>query len=1343
MLGRYQGTAGPVTASGRVAATGATTQRGAGGLLAFALGLVAFLVALLTVPATSQAASIYQYTGAFGGACGVAGQPSCPSDGLFRQDPLPQRMAVHQESGKLFVADPGSNRVQVFTPNANGGDYAYSISTPAPQAVAFDPVSSDLYVVNRAVSPNPGRVTKFNPDDPSNPTSFTEDPIFTTPVQGSGAGQVGGFSAGLAPSFPPTTLTAQTLRGGIAVDPTTQDILVVDTTRNQLHRFDSDGGYEGSITGADAAADRPAFSRLMDVGVLPDGDLVTADFRQVAGTLWRPRIDRYSPAGELQATLSSLGHNEIAMDFQTSYMALGVDQESGEVFAVSQVGNDFFLSPPGPPVEPGRVYQFENDELVNDFGISGNGLRGYKTGIAVKSNPARLYVLSTDIAGFMLPATDGLGVPRIQVFDAAIPPTAVIDPIDLGQVTARTAWISGVVNPKGQQTSWRVQFRKKGTSGWPNETAPLPVGDEDDDFNVGTTVEGLEPNTEYEARIMAENAGGLLVPSGLVEFRTKKTAPEIGLALAGFLDHDSAEIRAEINPLNAQSGFWVEYGTSDDYGSRAPLAPATADAGSGGAATIQVQPLTGLLPGTQYHYRVVAENDEGQQNASDDQTFTTLAADPGGLQGERGFELVTKQPAGDAHHPDAGELSVDGESFWYHYGATEVLMPGEDKPHKNVLARRGEDGWSYRFIDHLDPGHMHFDPAVYVSEKMDTVFLWHSERNEIVGLDPDDQNGVADLYLRRGDGDYLWISRSELQPAGGPGVDPEDSAQTDPASSGQVGTAGGTSADAISADGSTVVFMSNRRLTEADQNASAPDSDVRRRAQSRLYKWRDGKLILLSQRPDGSQPTGIGVALGSSRVQGASATMDSPHAVSHDGSRVFWTDGTNMYLQIDGKETRDLGPGEFKEAAPDGSRVYYTRGGRLYLRNVDEPTERDITGTDQVQGVVAVAESGERIYYVSKAALAAAPSPLGQRPVAGENNLYVTDLDSQGAATETRLVTRLGDSLLERSIWAFQSNSRPAGASPDGSVLTIASASSLTGQETAGVQQLYVYDHEKASFTCPSCLRGGATPEPLGVNGRVHVSGVSDGLTSRGWITRRLVATDGTVFFDTPTALLPDDKNSVRDVYEYRNGELRLLTSGGPSDGPSAVVNASADGTSVAISSQTGFTPHDIDPGFYKFWVLRVGGGFPYITPAPDCSGQGCEAELSAPPVLAAPGSAELRGRGNVKAEQPVMRRAALRVANARAGRGSVARLRVRVSGAGRIVVTGGKVRRAGRRSARAGNVAVAVRLKPAARRQLARRGRLRTSVRVVFRSADGQRASRRAVVTFRNPAQGRKRGGR
>src|SRR5690606_14125430 len=107
-------------------------------------------------------------------------------------------------------------------------------------------------------------------------------------------------------------------------------------------------------------------------------DIITADFLPIdppgAGFLrrWRPQIDRYSPTGELVAKLSSPGHNEIAMDFSTSFMALGVDQVTGEVFAASQVGNGWPSG--GIPLEPGRIYQFENDELVSDFGIPGNGL---------------------------------------------------------------------------------------------------------------------------------------------------------------------------------------------------------------------------------------------------------------------------------------------------------------------------------------------------------------------------------------------------------------------------------------------------------------------------------------------------------------------------------------------------------------------------------------------------------------------------------------------------------------------------------------------------------------------------------------------------------------------------------------------------------------------------------------------------------------------------------------------------------------------------------------------------------------------------------------------------------
>ena len=117
------------------------------------------------------------------------------------------------------------------------------------------------------------------------------------------------------------------------------------------------------------------------------------------------------------------------------------------------------------------------------------------------------------------------------------------------------------------------------------------------------------------------------------------------------------------------------------------------------------------------------------------------------------------------------------------------------------------------------------DPAQTPELRLVVVPAASNQRLQLEAGDIDIALGVSqrDLEdLRNVEDDYLWISRSDLHPVGGPGVDPEESAQTDSASSGDIGTAGGGAADAISADGSTVVFMSNRRLTVADQNASAP-----------------------------------------------------------------------------------------------------------------------------------------------------------------------------------------------------------------------------------------------------------------------------------------------------------------------------------------------------------------------------------------------------------------------------------------------------------------------------------------------------------------------------------------
>ena len=67
---------------------------------------------------------------------------------------------------------------------------------------------------------------------------------------------------------------------------------------------------------------------------------------------------------------------------------------------------------------------------------------------------------------------------------------------------------------------------------------------------------------------------------------------------------------------NEDSNSRVEYGTTDSYGSSSTLDGAWVQSHS--------VTLTGLVPGTVYHYRAISADVSGNTTVSDDSTLTTL-----------------------------------------------------------------------------------------------------------------------------------------------------------------------------------------------------------------------------------------------------------------------------------------------------------------------------------------------------------------------------------------------------------------------------------------------------------------------------------------------------------------------------------------------------------------------------------------------------------------------------------------------------------------------------------------------------------------------------------------------
>ncbi len=181
-----------------------------------------------------------------------------------------------------------------------------------------------------------------------------------------------------------------------------------------------------------------------------------------------------------------------------------------------------------------------------------------------------------------------------------------------------------------------------------------------------------------------------------------------------------------------------------------------------------------------------------------------------------------------------------------------------------------------------------------------------------------------------------------------------------------------------------------------------------------------------------------------------------------------------------------------------------------------------------MRGLAASSEQARIVYFVADAVYDTAPNPQGELPAEGEPNLYMAKLGADfDGPIELRFIATLG--VGDGAVWKGSLDPQSAYASPDGSVLGFGSRQPLTGQPTAGTEQMFVYDAEPTHSPAPPvpptarCRRAtsSAGHRPLragnGHRWQQHSFGVLR------WVSSR-----GVVFFDTPTSLLPADQNGHR-----------------------------------------------------------------------------------------------------------------------------------------------------------------------------------------------------------------------
>jgi hypothetical protein len=1178
----------------------------------------------------------------------------------------PKGLATNFETGELFVADTGNDRISVF--NADGsfklafgwgvldgspefqactvicragvsGGGAGQFDAPTGIAVDNDPASTSfgaIYVTDRENR----RVQEFSPagvfilmfgggvDKTSGGDVCTAASGDQCGVGSNGSGQ-GEFSA----------------QGGteiaVGVGPS-GTVYVADSY--YTNGKDEGQGFQKRVQifgsgGTFIEEHELGMGKLSDLAVVSDGSYFIATESPV-------EVTKFSAAGTLLYSIAS-----------QEPQALTIDESDHLLVADSELVSGV-------------------QKIIAEWDIDGEPVRRFGYGEITSSTDA----VARNTQGVYL--NQGSSIIKLAFPDPG--PLILPDVCNASPLGNLSATLVAQVNPEGEATTTHFEyvdqesFAAEGGFSSPNTVTTLESTSIGDDYSLhqASAVVNVVPETNYVCRVIASNADGESTgPEGI--FQSLPSA-EIVATWASRVKTETASLNAGVRPLGISATGYFEYVNDEEFQAGgftgAVVVPIGKDIDFGDDPTA-VEPrsvdLIGLTPGTRYHYRVIVINSFKPDGLTGpERTFVTFRTEAEAPDG-RAYEMVSPTeknnadlgvpgPAGglfDASFNRIAAASTDGEAVTFtsftSFGENAESAPGASQ----YLSRRTGSGWVTDNINlagistPLKPPFVSFTPDLGFG----AAILDEPPVTE------EALSGFQNLYLKNNATGAVQTMTTEV-----PLLSEQDFC---------VVYAG--SAD----DGARVFFAAKGAIAGAPKGKGFS-----------LYEWHEGEGVsLLSIMPTGlpAQPA-IGTTFGAINLVSSEPCAVGQkfvhNAISQEGNRVFWTyqdknasGSTKLMVRLDGTVTEQVdaakpgapgpsGNGQFWTATNDGEEVLFTSpnpltptsgSGDLYRYAVASRALEDLTGGSgdgRVAGVVGASEDLSGVYFVARAVLSDDENQFEQKAIDNRDNLYLYK-NGEGI----RFVATLGPN--DVGAWSVNPEVHTSRVAPDGThMLFVSNQARSFGYDS----QVSVGDHCQpgpedtlaGEPLCPEVFLYGAGASAL-VDSLVCASCNPSGQRPigpsrvRGWSNppegQHFLSDSGNqVFFETKDALSPSDQNGRFDVYEFEvlgsgtcfeessefvesaRGCIYPISSG-RSDEDSYILDASPTGRDVFFTTRERLLPGRDRDGRYDVYDYRVGGGFPELEEREPCQDAGeCLPPASPRLIDSSPATSGFNGTGNV-----------------------------------------------------------------------------------------------------------------